>query len=206
MKHSPGHARKAVEERDKGVCAKCGLDTAKLETTMRRLRGLECSGIKGYDCTENKAARRYGIERDRLDEILGEADMHDSREKMTIMRRKKWPAWEPPPLRGEPLVLTPAEVVIVAKHRRLKRLAGARLAAIRADLTARRFDLGISLWQADHIVEVVMGGGLCGLENYQTLCTACHKEKTADLAKRRALIRRGLDPDNLPPDPQPTLF
>jgi hypothetical protein len=33
-------------------------------------------------------------------------------------------------------------------------------------------------WQADHIIAVVNGGGGCGLENYQTLCTACHKKKT----------------------------
>ncbi len=42
------------------------------------------------------------------------------------------------------------------------------------------------LWQADHIVPVVEGGGVCGLENYRTLCTACHKIETALLAGRRA--------------------
>ncbi len=42
------------------------------------------------------------------------------------------------------------------------------------------------LWQADHIVPVVEGGGACGLDNYRTLCTACHKAETADLAKRRS--------------------
>lgn len=33
-------------------------------------------------------------------------------------------------------------------------------------------------WQADHIVEVRHGGGGCGLDNFQTLCTDCHKKKT----------------------------
>ena len=42
------------------------------------------------------------------------------------------------------------------------------------------------LWQADHIVPVIEGGGACGLDNYRTLCTACHKEETAQLARRRA--------------------
>ena len=42
------------------------------------------------------------------------------------------------------------------------------------------------LWQADHIVPVIEGGGECGLDNYRTLCTACHKAETAKLAKRRA--------------------
>lgn len=33
-------------------------------------------------------------------------------------------------------------------------------------------------WQADHIIPVHKGGGACGLENFQTLCLDCHKEKT----------------------------
>jgi 5-methylcytosine-specific restriction endonuclease McrA len=46
------------------------------------------------------------------------------------------------------------------------------------------------LWQADHIESVVEGGGTCGLDNYQTLCTACHKAKTAELAAKRAWDRK----------------
>lgn len=41
-----------------------------------------------------------------------------------------------------------------------------------------------TLWDADHIRAVVDGGGECGLENMQTLCVWCHREKTA--AMRRA--------------------
>ena len=44
-------------------------------------------------------------------------------------------------------------------------------------------------WQADHIVPVVEGGGECGLAGFRTLCTACHKAETADLARRRAEAR-----------------
>ena len=36
-------------------------------------------------------------------------------------------------------------------------------------------------WQADHITPVSMGGGACSLENFQTLCNDCHKEKTFNL-------------------------
>jgi hypothetical protein len=36
-----------------------------------------------------------------------------------------------------------------------------------------------SLWDADHIRAVVDGGGECGLDNMQTLCVWCHREKTA---------------------------
>jgi 5-methylcytosine-specific restriction enzyme A len=47
-----------------------------------------------------------------------------------------------------------------------------------------------ALWEADHIVEVVDGGGECGLENIQTLCQICHKEKTALMRRERAKRRR----------------
>jgi 5-methylcytosine-specific restriction enzyme A len=48
----------------------------------------------------------------------------------------------------------------------------------------------MSLWQADHILPVVEGGGECGLDNYRTLCVGCHKRETAALAKRRAEARK----------------
>jgi 5-methylcytosine-specific restriction protein A len=51
-------------------------------------------------------------------------------------------------------------------------------------------DAAGSLWQADHVVPVVEGGGGCGLENLRTLCTPCHKKATAALAARRAHTRR----------------
>lgn len=46
------------------------------------------------------------------------------------------------------------------------------------------------LWQADHIVPVVEGGGECGLDGFRTLCTACHKSETAKLRKRMSQARR----------------
>lgn len=47
-------------------------------------------------------------------------------------------------------------------------------------------------WAADHINEVADGYGLCGLENYQTLCDPCHKAKTKESQGRRAAERRRL--------------
>ena len=51
------------------------------------------------------------------------------------------------------------------------------------------------LWQMDHILPVVEGGGCCGLDNYQTLCLPCHKRDTAvlagKLARRREIERTG---------------
>lgn len=34
------------------------------------------------------------------------------------------------------------------------------------------------LWEADHTVPVSKGGGLVGLEGFQTLCAPCHRKKT----------------------------
>ncbi|XP_076797199.1 DNA annealing helicase and endonuclease ZRANB3 isoform X3 [Arvicanthis niloticus] len=45
-------------------------------------------------------------------------------------------------------------------------------------------------WQVDHIRPVYEGGGQCSLDNLQTLCTLCHKERTAQQAKERSQVRR----------------
>ena len=37
---------------------------------------------------------------------------------------------------------------------------------------------GGGLWDADHILMVKDGGGVCGLDNIRTLCIACHKKVT----------------------------
>jgi 5-methylcytosine-specific restriction protein A len=50
--------------------------------------------------------------------------------------------------------------------------------------------LNTHLWEADHIVPVVEGGGGCGLENLRTLCRACHHKETKALAGRRAKTTR----------------
>ncbi|XP_025021707.1 DNA annealing helicase and endonuclease ZRANB3 [Python bivittatus] len=45
-------------------------------------------------------------------------------------------------------------------------------------------------WQVDHIKPVFSGGGQCTLENLQTLCTVCHKERTAKQAKERSQVKK----------------
>lgn len=41
-----------------------------------------------------------------------------------------------------------------------------------------------TLWDADHILPVVEGGGECDLENLRTLCLVCHRQQTHALRRR----------------------
>ncbi|XP_041822212.1 DNA annealing helicase and endonuclease ZRANB3 [Chelmon rostratus] len=45
-------------------------------------------------------------------------------------------------------------------------------------------------WQVDHIRPVYSGGGQCTLDNLQTLCTVCHRARTAQQAKERSQMRK----------------
>ncbi|XP_008294085.1 DNA annealing helicase and endonuclease ZRANB3 [Stegastes partitus] len=45
-------------------------------------------------------------------------------------------------------------------------------------------------WQVDHIRPVYSGGGQCSLDNLQTLCTVCHKARTAQQARERSQRRK----------------
>lgn len=71
-----------------------------------------------------------------------------------------------------------------AEWRRLKRLRGAARTRAFASWSLRA-GARRSLWDADHIVPVVEGGGECDLENMRTLCLICHRRATADLRARR---------------------
>ncbi|XP_073401640.1 DNA annealing helicase and endonuclease ZRANB3 isoform X1 [Dendrobates tinctorius] len=45
-------------------------------------------------------------------------------------------------------------------------------------------------WQVDHIRPVYGGGGQCALDNLQTLCTVCHRERTAHQTKERSRSKK----------------
>lgn len=70
-------------------------------------------------------------------------------------------------------------------HRRLHR-AWRRMKRASLGVEYRR----TGYWDMDHIVPVVEGGGGCGLDNLRTLCIPCHRDETAELAKRRAAGHR----------------
>jgi 5-methylcytosine-specific restriction enzyme A len=98
LRSDPGHLRERTFERDKGVCAHCGLDCVAEFHHIRRLRG----------AARLRKLAEYGIR------------------------------------------------------------PGSRR----------------SLWDADHIVPVVEGGGECDLANIRTLCLKCHRKQTAELRAR----------------------
>jgi 5-methylcytosine-specific restriction endonuclease McrA len=107
LRSDPGYLREKVLERDRGVCAACGLDCLQAERDLRRLRG----------AARLKALMDWGF--------------------------------------------------------------GARARAVTRAVTRK------TLWDADHIVPVVEGGGECDLENIRTLCLKCHRVATAALRARR---------------------
>ncbi|HYL77827.1 MAG TPA: HNH endonuclease [Bryobacteraceae bacterium] len=99
LRTDPGYLREKVLERDKGVCAACGVDCIAAWTHLKKSRGT----------ARLKLHKEWGITRSRK-----------------------------------------------------------------------------SLWDADHIVPVVEGGGECDLANIRTLCLKCHRAATLELRKRRA--------------------
>jgi 5-methylcytosine-specific restriction enzyme A len=68
----------------------------------------------------------------------------------------------------------------------LKRSRGAQRLRLLARWGLKRLNRK-TLWDADHIVPVIEGGGECDLDNLRTLCLICHREATARLRERRAI-------------------
>jgi len=56
-------------------------------------------------------------------------------------------------------------------------------------LRALGYKIRGSLWELDHVVPLIDGGSH-ELANLQSLCTPCHKKKTADEARQRARCRQ----------------
>ena len=101
LRSDPGYLREKVLERDRGICARCGVDCLHAERQLKRLRG----------AARLKALLEWGL---------------------------------------------------------------------RAGAGSRK-----TLWDADHILPVVEGGGECDLDNIRTLCLKCHRAATAELRQRR---------------------
>jgi len=76
-----------------------------------------------------------------------------------------------------------------AECRRILRARGSR-SVYESRVDWGPWDTWKSFWDADHIIPVSEGGGCCGLDNYRTLCVACHRRETVELARRLAYRRR----------------
>lgn len=76
----------------------------------------------------------------------------------------------------------------LAAHRLLRKARGARRQKLLGMWGLSKLDRK-SLWDADHILPVVEGGGECDLENLRTLCLHCHRVVTAALRARRQAAR-----------------
>lgn len=73
----------------------------------------------------------------------------------------------------------------VTEWTRVRRLRGERRREALASWGLSRISR-TSLWDADHIVPVVEGGGECDLSNLRTLCLRCHRDVTRELRRRLA--------------------
>ncbi|HEY4050500.1 MAG TPA: HNH endonuclease [Acidobacteriaceae bacterium] len=71
----------------------------------------------------------------------------------------------------------------VKAYRALKRSRDSRRQELLAHWGLTRINRR-TLWDADHILPVVEGGGECDLENIRTLCLRCHRLSTLELRAR----------------------
>lgn len=71
----------------------------------------------------------------------------------------------------------------LAEARKLRFARGSKRSELLAQWGLRRKSRK-SLWDADHILPVVEGGGECDLANIRTLCLRCHRLATIELRLR----------------------
>lgn len=176
-----GYARMKVFERDRGVCAVCGIDTeAKVAEWLALL-----ARIAVVERVEDVVRVWVPLPSGRV--LCGDLSPRCHWRDGTVNM------WFPTSrvvgsVNHGGATLRAAVAAIVQRH------------AVRADpgcpcefhraCSAWSFRVGRTLWEADHIVPVVEGGGKCGLENLRTLCRRCHNQATRELAARRAALRR----------------
>jgi 5-methylcytosine-specific restriction enzyme A len=86
-------------------------------------------------------------------------------------------------------VCASCRVNTLVAHGILKRARGATRTRLLNYWDLARYS-GRALWEADHILPVVEGGGECDLSNLRTLCLRCHRMATLGLRLRRAEARQ----------------
>jgi len=162
-KNDPGYIRQLLKKRDKGICADCGCDSV-AEFMAWKIARKEAWRL--FIWLEQREERRLAL-------TVPREQVHDWHR---IARAAMWPDCAKDGKESYKKIAAKKEAEIL-------RLMGPHQ---RQGWTAGRS----TAWDADHILEVVNGGGLCDLSNYQTLCHPCHKAKTARLARDLAEKRR----------------
>jgi len=165
---SPSEARTRVLARDRGVCAICRRDT---EADRYRLEGMLLVLAEIFLRPFAASWTRFGS----VNEAVYSVPLHSRLGRYWSARHDVAYAAEEAERFGRP-VFCPIEYAPFLRFCR--------------DLKLSKPYGGQPLWEADHIVPVVEGGGECGIDNYRTLCIACHRAETAKLAARRAEKRR----------------
>lgn len=175
------YIRECIKKRDGGICADCGLDTERFRLDFSYLLVLRSSGINRYDRTRRKVKKKYPNFRfDHFHYFISQSEMD---------RRIA----AGPEFRGPYHVPTTEDEKVLCLHRRLKKLAGARIARLIREMPEfKEFFSGhrTSLYDADHIVPVEQGGSN-DLTNIATRCLRCHKLKSRLHAAERARKKRG---------------
>ena len=159
--NDPSYIRQQLKRRDKGICALCGCDS---EAEYRRYRAT----------AKEATALLNWLERREEHQIAFSVPHEQSHNWHQIARETLWPE-----SKGKAKSYA---VIARLRSQEVERLMGCK----NPGWTSGRS----TAWDADHIVPVVEGGGLCGLENYRSLCHPCHKKVTAELAARRAKKKR----------------
>lgn len=158
--HNPATVRRLVEERDRGVCAACGVDTE----------------LRAREADETRRLFRWLAVR-HADELLARGEL------------PFYPGFTPSEKRYSDYVQTHERPARPTNHDAYKWANHWTAEQSRARF-GETTGAGGHTWEADHIIPVVEGGGECDLSNYRTLCLTCHRKATAALAKRRAERRR----------------
>ena len=180
LRSQPGYARRMVAERDRGVCAVCGVDTEKLRGLAERLDRVAYGGWRfgAWD-----GPRGYVMDRTTTcGSVWNELDW-GKRDQQS----QGWLEFPSARHRAEQLDLL---VWFVLWWFGCWVGSWSNAASDPTSRCLQRWKRNEALWHADHIVPVVEGGGECGLDNLRTLCLRCHKDETRALAARRAKARR----------------
>jgi len=163
IRTQPVYAAEHVLKRDHGICCQCGLDTVALFDSLK------------MSLFESAVAVMRATHREHRCHHPGGWGTYDCGHDDCIRARVRDLMHDPP--------------FPVAAYQHPDHVA----ACDAAGLPPNRRALRTRLWEMDHILPVVEGGGDCGLDNLRTLCWACHARETADLARRRAATRKQHD-------------